>query len=65
MCSNGNTVGKNGKLKTQVQKTEPGARGAKFPTASTKQIANKDWPWSSWSFYEKSESGLVRIDVEE
>ena len=27
MCSNGNTAGKNGKLKTQVQKTEPGAPG--------------------------------------
>ena len=25
----------------------------------------KDWPWSSWSFYEKGEAGLVRIDVEE
>jgi len=23
------------------------------------------WPWSSWSFYEKGEAGLVRIDVEE
>src|SRR2546422_11084107 len=22
----------------------------------------KDWPWSSWSFYEKGEAGLVRID---
>jgi len=25
----------------------------------------KDWPWSSWSFYEKGEEGLIRIDVEE
>ena len=23
----------------------------------------KDWPWSSWSFYDKGESGLIRIDV--
>jgi putative transposase len=23
----------------------------------------KDWPWSSWSFYEKGESGLIRIDA--
>jgi len=23
----------------------------------------KDWPWSSWSFYEKGETGLIRIDV--
>ena len=23
----------------------------------------KDWPWSSWSFYEKRETGLIRIDV--
>jgi hypothetical protein len=22
----------------------------------------KDWPWSSWSHYEKGESGLIRID---
>jgi putative transposase len=22
----------------------------------------KDWPWSSWSFYEKNEQGLIRID---
>ncbi|HEV2386401.1 MAG TPA: transposase [Candidatus Acidoferrales bacterium] len=22
----------------------------------------KDWPWSSWSFYEKGEEGLIRID---
>ena len=22
----------------------------------------KDWPWSSFSFYAKKESGLVRID---
>ncbi len=25
----------------------------------------EDWPWSSWSFYEKGEVGLVRVDVEE
>jgi putative transposase len=25
----------------------------------------KDWPWSSWSFYEKREVGLIRMDVEE
>jgi putative transposase len=25
----------------------------------------KDWPWSSWSFYEKGEVGLVRVDVQE
>ena len=25
----------------------------------------KDWPWSSWTFYEKSEVGLIRVDVEE
>jgi putative transposase len=25
----------------------------------------KDWPWSSWAFYEKGEVGLVRVDVEE
>ncbi len=23
----------------------------------------KDWPWSSWSFYEKGEAGLIRIDT--
>ncbi|HET8923223.1 MAG TPA: transposase [Candidatus Acidoferrum sp.] len=23
----------------------------------------KDWPWSSWSFYEKEEDGLIGIDV--
>jgi len=23
----------------------------------------KDWPWSSWGFYEKGETGLIRIDV--
>jgi putative transposase len=23
----------------------------------------KDWPWSSWSHYEKGESGLLRIDI--
>ncbi len=23
----------------------------------------KDWPWSSWSFYEKGEKGLIPIDV--
>ena len=22
----------------------------------------KDWPWSSWSYYEKGEEGLIRID---
>jgi len=22
----------------------------------------KDWPWSSWSFHAKGESGLVKID---
>ena len=22
----------------------------------------KDWPWSSWSYYEKGEDGLIRID---
>lgn len=22
----------------------------------------RDWPWSSWSFYEHGEEGLVRID---
>jgi putative transposase len=22
----------------------------------------KDWPWSSWSFYEKIQEGLIRID---
>jgi putative transposase len=25
----------------------------------------KDWAWSSWSFYEEGEAGLIRIDVEE
>lgn len=25
----------------------------------------KDWPWSSWSFYECGEVGLIRIDAEE
>jgi hypothetical protein len=25
----------------------------------------KDWPWSSWSFYEKDEEGLIRIDFVE
>ena len=24
----------------------------------------KDWPWSSWSFHEKSEAGLIRVDAE-
>jgi hypothetical protein len=23
----------------------------------------KDWPWSSWSFYEQGEEGLIRMDV--
>jgi len=23
----------------------------------------KDWPWSSWSFYERGEKGLIRIDI--
>ena len=23
---------------------------------------SKDWPWSSWSHYEKGEKGLIRID---
>ncbi len=23
----------------------------------------KDWPWSSWSFYEKGEGGLIAIDL--
>jgi hypothetical protein len=23
----------------------------------------KDWPWSSWSHYEKGEIGLIRIDT--
>ncbi len=23
----------------------------------------KDWPWSSWSFYDKSDTGLIRIDL--
>jgi hypothetical protein len=23
----------------------------------------KDWLWSSWSFYEKREKGLIEIDV--
>ncbi len=23
----------------------------------------KDWPWSSWSVYEKGEAGLIRVDV--
>jgi putative transposase len=23
----------------------------------------RDWPWSSWSFYENGEKGLIRIDV--
>jgi putative transposase len=23
----------------------------------------KDWPWSSWSFYEKNERGLIAIDL--
>src|SRR5262249_43822589 len=22
----------------------------------------RNWPWSSWSFYEKGEAGLTRID---
>jgi hypothetical protein len=22
----------------------------------------KDWPWSSWAYYEKGEMGLIRID---
>ena len=25
-------------------------------------IHPKDWPWSSWSHYEKGETGLIRID---
>jgi len=32
MCSNRNTAGKNGKLKTQVQKTNLGAPGTGLPT---------------------------------
>jgi len=23
----------------------------------------KDWPWSSWSHYERGETGLIRIDT--
>lgn len=23
----------------------------------------KEWPWSSWSYYEKGEQGLIRIDT--
>ena len=23
----------------------------------------KDWPWSSWSYYEKGEAGLIPIDT--
>jgi hypothetical protein len=23
----------------------------------------KDWPWSSWSHYEKGEAGLIAIDT--
>ncbi len=23
----------------------------------------KDWPWSSWSFYVKKETGMIRIDA--
>ena len=23
----------------------------------------KDWPWSSWSYYEKGERGLITIDI--
>jgi putative transposase len=23
----------------------------------------KDWPWSSWAYYEKGEQGLIRIDA--
>jgi len=23
----------------------------------------QDWPWSSWSFYERAEEGLIRVDV--
>jgi hypothetical protein len=23
----------------------------------------RDWPWSSWSFYMKKETGLIRMDV--
>ena len=23
----------------------------------------RDWPWSSWSFYEKGKRGMIRIDV--
>jgi hypothetical protein len=22
----------------------------------------EDWPWSSWSYYEKAENGLIAID---
>jgi hypothetical protein len=25
----------------------------------------EDWPWSGWSFYEKGEVELIRVDVEE
>jgi hypothetical protein len=25
----------------------------------------KDWPWSSWAFYQKGEPGLIPMDVEE
>lgn len=24
----------------------------------------KDWPWSSWSFHEKGEAGLIRVEAE-
>jgi hypothetical protein len=23
----------------------------------------RDWPWSSWSFYERGEKRLIRMDV--
>ena len=25
----------------------------------------KDWPWSSWSYYQKGEDGLITIDTAE
>ena len=25
-------------------------------------VHSKDWPWSSWSYYEKGENGLIAIE---
>jgi hypothetical protein len=41
--------------------------GVKFANPVIRGLVKhpRDWPWSRWSFYEKGEVGLIRVDVEE